>query len=300
MKMLPKKMVPTERQGALNALSRHLTSTQAHWANAVPSSLARTLRPERIAKIVVMAASRNPRLAECTLSSIVRSVTEILSLGLEPDGPQKQAYLVPFFNKHVGKYEASVMIGYKGLMALARRSPEIVDVNAQVVCKNDACHVHLGTRNEILHEPPLSDRGEMVAVYAVAKLRDGGTQIELMSKSQVDAVRDASARSKDVWAAHYDEMARKTVIRRAAKWWPASIDLADAFALEDEGATVRVAEMDDIIDAQLPDNDEGAETITVDNSVKDGQSTTPETQFDPKAAVAQLRALAEGKNGAPE
>jgi hypothetical protein len=97
------------------------------------------------------------------------------------------------------------------------------------------------------HEPDWSENpGPAVAVYAVAKLKDGGTQSEVMTKAQIDAIRSRSrASGEGPWVSDYDEMARKTVVRRLCKYLPLSVELADAL---DEDARAEFGTPGNVID----------------------------------------------------
>jgi recombination protein RecT len=75
----------------------------------------------------------------------------------------------------------------------------------------------------------------MKMVYAVAKLKDGACQFEVMGKNDVDAIRGRSkSANSGPWVTDYDQMAKKTVIRRLIKYLPISIEAARAVAIEDK------------------------------------------------------------------
>ena len=164
-------------------------------------------------------------------------------LGLEPNTPQGHIYLIPFENKKKGITEVQIVVGYKGLIDLARRSGEIVSISSHAVFENDPFDVSFGTDESITHKPRLDgERGKIIGFYAVAKLKDGGTQLEFMPVGDVNAIRDNSQGYKTAvrfdkkdtpWITSYEEMGRKTVIRRLCKYLPMSIELANAAALDE-------------------------------------------------------------------
>ena len=79
------------------------------------------------------------------------------------------------------------------------------------------------------------DRGEPIAVYAVAKTKDGAIYREVMSVSDVEKVRGSSRAGKyGPWVDWWDEMAKKTVIRRMAKRLPSSADVDQMWLKDDE------------------------------------------------------------------
>jgi len=192
------------------------------------------MKPEKLVKIALVAASRNPLLLQCSQASILKSLMIAGQLGLEPDGTLGSAYLVPYRNRKTGQYEAQLIPGYRGLIDLARRSGQIRNISARVVYERDKFEVHFGTEDRIIHEPSWEeDPGKLKAVYAVAWFKDGSFQAEFMTRAQVDAIRARSmASGSGPWASDYDEMARKTVVRRLCKYLPLSPELAAAVALD--------------------------------------------------------------------
>jgi recombination protein RecT len=241
-----------------------LAAQEEAFRRALPSTVAKFLTPERITKMTLAAISRSPQLLLCTRESILRSVMDAVSLGLEPAGPLGHAYLVPF-NKNVkderGNWqkikEAQLIIGYRGFIALARRSGEIQSVNANVIYSRDRYRVNLA-ESTVEHEPympemptaeeaeakeidavDLMHRGAPVAVYSVAQFVGGGRHVDFMTIGDVERIRSRSKSGDDgPWQTDYDEMARKTVIRRAAKYWPLSTELASALEIDSQDDVV--------------------------------------------------------------
>ena len=237
---------------ALAPFREALARSQASFAEALPATVRKYLTPERLTKITLAAISRSPQLLECTPESVLRSVMDAAALGLEPGGPLGQAYLVPFRNK--GKPEAQLIIGYRGLITLARRSGEIESVASNVVFARDRFRCDLAT-GLLEHEPFFAelpdgasqmsdddidaacDRGKPIAVYCVAKFVGGGQHVDVMTMADCEKIRRQSkAADSGPWANFYLEMCRKSVTKRAAKYWPLSIELADAMERDDQRA----------------------------------------------------------------
>ena len=176
------------------------------------------LTAERLMRIAVNCVAKTPALQNCTPASLMQCVLAAAELGLEPGGALGQFYLVPF-----GQV-ATPVIGYRGLLELARRSGQISSIRSVVVYAKDLFKLTEGIEQTIVHERYLGgDAGPLVYVYAVAKLKDGSVQVEVMSRAQVDAVRARSRSSNNgPWVTDYEEMAKKTVFRRLAKWLPLS------------------------------------------------------------------------------
>lgn len=205
----------------------------------------RHLSADRLVRVTLAAISRNPDLLACTHASLLASVMTAAQLGLEPTGVLGSAYLVPYNVKIKGKdgekdrweKQAQLIPGYRGLIDLARRSGQIESIEAHPVFSNERFRCHYGLDPTLEHEPAWEgDPGPFKAVYAIAKLKDGGKQVEVMTKAQVDKIMlgSQSGGKWGPWKDHYEEMARKTVVRRIAKYLPLTPELADAMGHEED------------------------------------------------------------------
>ena len=204
---------------------------------------------DRLCRVVLNALQTTPKLLECDRNSFMKAAMTVAVLGLEPEGVLGQAYLVPY------KGQVQALIGYKGLIRLARNSGEVSTLVAHEVCTNDHFDYEWGLNERLEHKPADGDRGPVTHVYAVAKFKDGSHHFEVMSKGEVDKVRAGSA-GKDLapWKDHYVEMAKKTAIRRIAKYLPLSIQRATAINAAFEGGKLaNIAPETDIIDIEPDD-----------------------------------------------
>ncbi|MDN7445925.1 recombinase RecT [Burkholderia multivorans] len=256
------------RDAGIGSVKQFFESQKATLAAVLP----RHVSPDRMLKIALGALRTTPKLMECTVESLMGAVVQCSQLGLEPNTPLGHAYLIPFEKKKkVGgewvteKVETQIVIGYKGLIDLARRSGQVVSIAAHAVYEHDHFDYAFGLNEKLEHKPAMSARGRVIAFYAVAKLVGGGHAFEVMSAEQVNEIRDASqnykfARDKEktVWGQHYEEMGRKTVLRRLFKYLPVSIELASAAALDDVGASGRSQALDTVLDGDYitPTDDE--------------------------------------------
>lgn len=182
---------------------------------------------------VALSALANPSLAKAKESaagrkSVFDACLRAASDGLLVDG--REAALVLYGDK------VQYMPMVAGLMKKARNSGEMASIVAQCVYSADTFQVDYVTDGPpIMHRPALAeDRGEFVCAYAVARLKDGTwTQPEVMTRGEIEAVRARSrAKNAGPWVTDWTEMARKTVIRRASKYWPSSTD-KDGIAFQD-------------------------------------------------------------------
>ena len=228
--------------------------------------LPKHMTAERLVKVALLARSRNPLLLQCTPESLLKAILQCAEMGLEPSGSVGGAHLVPFRNKKTGHYEATLIPDYRGLIDLARRSGQIRSVEAHIIYERDKYRVRYGTEPVLEHEPTLTgEAGAMVAAYAVAKLADGATQVEVMTRGAVDLVR-ARSRASDSgpWVTDYEAMAKKTVLRQLCKYLPRSRELAEALDLDDATEAGETA----IIDLALPADTRPPPKATATQKVK--------------------------------
>lgn len=234
-------------------------------ALAVPKHL----NADRIARIAATEVRKNKALLNTEPTSFLGSVMQAAQLGLEPGSALGQAYLVPYGN------QCQLIIGYKGMIDLARRSGQVLSLNAYAVREGDDFSFQLGLKPDIHHVPSLeADRIKkpITYVYAVATLQGGGYQFEVMSRAEVEAVR-AKAKSKNIWNTYFEEMAKKTVIRRLFKYLPVSIEaleITNADAKREAGEKV---EPDDVIniEAVSVEDFEDGEVISTQESAHEPQ-----------------------------
>lgn len=198
-------------------------------AKALPS----VVTPERFTRIALTALSSNPKLAGCSQNSFLGALMQAAQLGLEPNTPLGQAYLIPYGG------ECQFQIGYKGMLDLAHRSEQISTIGAYVVYENDRFDYSYGLEPVLIHKPALRDRGAAIAYYAYYKTRDGGFGFEVMSRDDVQqhAERFSKAYRTGPWKEHFDEMAKKTVLKKVLKYAPVKTDFARAVL--SDGATIR-------------------------------------------------------------
>lgn len=200
----------------------------------ISAALPKHVGPDRMIRLALTEFSRNKVLQKCSPNSIFGSIIQASQLGLEI-GVLGQAYLVPYYNKKSGQHEAQLIPGYKGLIALARRSGEVSSIETHVVYEKDDWELELGLQTKCVHRPFLDgDRGRPKLVYGVAHFKDGGHHFEWMLMSEVERIRGRSQSGNNgPWVTDYDQMVRKTVIRRMANYLPMSIELSNAIQLSD-------------------------------------------------------------------
>ena len=127
-----------------------------------------------------------------------------------------------------------MIIGYRGMMDLARRSGQVKRITARVVRKGDKFDYAYGLDERLTHTPDEAASGDITHVYAFVELIEGYKDFDVMSRAEVEAVRKRSKAGGDgPWVTDYGEMAKKTVIRRLLKRIPSSTELQQALTLQD-------------------------------------------------------------------
>lgn len=171
--------------------------------------------------------SRDNKLLQCTPDSMLAAMLACVHLRLMPNTPEQHAFIIPYMNKKIGRYEAQFQVGYKGLVQLSWRSQLIEGINAELVFPEDEFKTDFGKR-ELSHVPNLTidrtDYSRALAVYAVASLPRGGKVFDVMSRSEIEKVRRTVKflTSDSPWKSWEEAMVKKTPIKRLAKMLPQS------------------------------------------------------------------------------
>lgn len=188
----------------------------------IKKALPSVLTPERFTRMILSAMSTTPQLAACTPQSFLGAMMTAAQLGVEPNTPLGQAYLIPYRNH--GTDEVQFQLGYKGMLDLAYRSGQVSTVQAHTVCENDKFEYELGLDPKLEHVPAKSNRGAPIYFYAVVRMKDGGYCFAVMSNEEVEAharkYSKAFTSNYSPWKTNFEEMAKKTVLKKALKYAP--------------------------------------------------------------------------------
>lgn len=231
----------------------------------IEAALPKHLTSDRMLRIVMTEIRKTPKLKECTPASLIGAVIQCSQLGLEPGGALGHAYLIPY-----GK-ECQFIVGYRGMIELARRSGLVIAVSAHPFYEKDLFEFEYGTNEYLKHKPYKGDRGEFFGSYAIAKLAtpsrklfDGSTgellnnesyQFEVMYKEDIEKVRKRSkAANNGPWVTDYEEMSKKCPVRRLFKYLPTSVEMQKAI-IADEAADRGEQNNGLIIEAELGTQD---------------------------------------------
>lgn len=222
--------------------------------NQFAMALPKHMNADRMARIITTEIRKTPALANSNIQSFLGAVVQCSQLGLEPGGALGHAYLLPFGNGKAtdGKSNVQLIIGYRGMIDLARRSGQIISISARTVRDGDDFHYEYGLNEDLKHTPKANESASITYVYAVARLKDGGVQFEVMTFNQIESVRKQSkAGDNGPWKTHWEEMAKKTVIRRLFKYLPVSIEIQQAVILDEKAEAGISQDNEMVLDADF-------------------------------------------------
>lgn len=205
--------------------NKDMEQLMRQMSGQIKKALPEHISSERFQRLVLTAFGSNSKFLSCDPMSFLAAMMDSAQLGLEPNTPLGQAYLIPYGNK------VQFQIGYKGLLELALRSGQIKSLYAHEVRENDKFEVKYGLNQDIIHEPVITgERGEVIGYYSVYHLTSGGYSFIFMTKEEV--LNHARSKSKTFkngpWQTDFNAMAKKTVIKQLLKYAPLSIEIQKA------------------------------------------------------------------------
>ena len=223
---------------ANNAVSdkepKNLNGLLKLYKNQIAKALPSAITPERFVRIAMTVVSTNQKLQNCTPESFLGAIFTAAQLGLEPNTPLGQAYLIPYGTT------CQFQVGYKGLIALAYRSELLKDIEARTVYENDEFEFEFGLEPKLKHKPAMGDRGKATWVYAKYYLTNGGFNFEVMSIDEVKTFAKEKSKSyyNGPWQTDFEAMAEKTVLKKLLKYAPLESETASAIA--QDGGTFKL------------------------------------------------------------
>lgn len=254
------------KKGGKKTMQDYVKAMSGEIEKALPS----VITPERFTRMVLSAISTNPKLADCTPQSFLGAMMTAAQLGVEPNTGLCEAFIVPYFNGRQKTMEAQFQLGYKGMIDLAYRSGDVSIIQAHVVHENDEFEYELGLNPNLIHKPATKDRGAAIAYYAVFKTKDGGYGFEVMSADDVNehAKKYSKSYASSPWQTNFDEMAKKTVLKKVLKYAPLKSDFVRGVTADE---TIKTKISDDMY--SQPD-----ETIYADFTVDDATGEVTEVE----------------------
>lgn len=196
----------------------------------IQAALPKHVSVDRVARIALTTYNSNPLLRQCDQTSLLASIMVSSQLGVEVNTPLGQAYIIPYFNKKRGVYEAQFQLGYKGLLDLAYRSGEYQVIYAMEVYQNDDFEYEYGLDPYLKHKPAEESQGEPIYYYAAFKTQNGGANFRVWSRKKIEkhSKKYSQAVQKgwtSPWKTDFDAMAKKTVLKDLLKYAPLSIEM---------------------------------------------------------------------------
>jgi recombination protein RecT len=278
----------------------------------------RHLSPERLLRVMAQSIHRNPKLAECNVMSLLGAFMFLASVGLEPNTPLGEAYLIPFEKRGQvnGRWETTgvdvqVVIGYRGLINLARRSGSMKSIHADVAYEGDVFEFEYGSNQHFKHIPIGAREGRKpLWAYCYVKL-DDGEAFDVLPYEDVLKIRDNSesyksalrgkekntpAYTKAPWVAFEHEMVAKTMIRRLSKSLPLTIEFATAVSM-DEASDRKSVDYGRLV--EVPTNDLTIESVAALAEQTDEPIPTIEPEK-PKPEPEKVRQTAFEQDAGPK
>lgn len=237
-------LAKSKKPGTLAGLnSESVMDVLSGMKEQISMALPKHLTADRMLSIATTVISQNPKLAECSATSLIGAVMQASILGFKPTPVLGEVYFVPFSGK------VQVIIGYKGYISLARRSGEIKTLYAYPVYENDEFTYELGLNPKLDHKPAEGNRGNMTHVYAVAHYKDEGYNFMVLSREEVEKLRKRNPMQKGTpsgaWSTDYQAMACAKAIKQLSKYMPLSDEMQTAVTTDE-----KIIEMDSFTNNQ--------------------------------------------------
>ncbi|MGD9731281.1 MAG: recombinase RecT [Desulfamplus sp.] len=206
-------------------------STQAIFKSILPSDKQADKTLSKWFNILIAETKADPKLMACTPDSLVGCLFSAAQLGLEPGKNIGHFYMIPRAKT------CTMLVGYKGMLELARRSGEIESIEAHEVFEGDEFDYSWGITPVLRHKPKITKRDSKekpILVYALAMLKTGRAQFDVMSIAEIEDIgKKSPSYNFGPWQTHPSEMRKKTVLKRLCKLLPMSIEAQTAIGLDD-------------------------------------------------------------------
>jgi recombination protein RecT len=236
----------------------YIEKIQRQIINILPQEIDK----KKYIQAAIFAVNKIPKILECTPISIMNCVMESSRLGLEIGGIRGECYIIPYNDRKNDRTVAQFMLGYQGMLSLLFKTGRVKNIQVKEVYEDDHFAFEYGNRGYLIHQPSLKeDRGAFKAVYAMIETTNGGFPFEVMSKSEIDKIRDMSQdykykKENSIWGKFYPAMAKKTVIRQLFKYLPLTAEIQRAVLLDEQADSgmqdIIISDNDSIVDVEEP------------------------------------------------
>jgi recombination protein RecT len=222
-------LAPKEPQKPLTPIQRFQGYMETYKENVLPALLKKhNIEPAQFVQIVLSELKKNEKLLTAfneNPASMFASILAGAEIGLIPSDMLGEFYLIP--RKIDGKMSVTPLIGYKGLVNIILRSGEVSKVHTQCVYEGEEFEPIFGLEPNIIHKPNYEvERSSKTLkfVYAVAKLKNGDFQFEVLSKSDIIKITNLSRYDNALYFNDQKDpqmwMVKKTALIQLAKMLP--------------------------------------------------------------------------------
>ena len=209
-----------------------------HKKQRIEQTLAESVPTKLFLQYAMNEIRSTPALQECTLASIYEALVEAASMRLLVGKRHGYAYLVPFWSKKAGAKLCTLIVGYRGMVALCYRSRNIEKIETQTVHDGDDFEISYGKEGGIRHRPdPWGSRTKenCLGAYCIVTFKDGTQVFERMTYDEIEIVRKRSKGSEgNFWTDWWLDMARKSVVRKIHRWLPLEPELLEAILADEQ------------------------------------------------------------------
>lgn len=225
---------------AIVQLREELSPMRQDFANVLASHIP----ADKFIQVCLTAVENNPDLLNADRQSFKVACLNAANDGLLPD--KREGALV-IFNTEVSVKRPNSNATYKerrqlvqwmpmvrGILKVAYNTGLVESISVELVYENDQYSRAAGDDAKIIHIPEdFGDRGAVKGGYSIVKMRTGGVYHEVMSLKQIQAVQAVSRAENGPWKTFWEEMARKTILRRGLKKVPLSTEVDQVLARDE-------------------------------------------------------------------
>lgn len=256
------------------------------WADAITKLVPENGVPaKRFVQSAIVCVASNRSLQQCNSQSLFNVLKDCASLGIDVSPTRGEAYIIPYANV------ATLQLGFKGLIALGYRSGQFKVLMAGEVREGDTFEVEIGSNNHFTHKPNAFSDKKVIGYYCYVKLANGEELWETMSVAQVEHVKSlCGAKGSAAWKNFFDEMAKKTVIKRLLKKVPSNFEELNAAIEIDDKVNAVESEPIDIT------NDATVQNVTQAKQAPEVKEVKQEAKPEVKKIAPEVKQAAEVKD----
>jgi recombination protein RecT len=210
------------------AVARFIEKLSPQIARALP----RHLNGDRMTRLALTAVRTTPALATCSEVSMAGALLTAAALGLEPNTPTGECYLVPYSG------EVQFQLGYQGMVRLYWQHPLAAQLVCEAVYEADDFSYSMGSNAHLDHTPNkrVENRGDVIYFYAFAKLKSGAEAFVVLTPAECQALRQGKVGPDPRFKGGDPQrwMERKTALRQLFKLLPKDPNLTKAIDADDK------------------------------------------------------------------